>query len=274
MANGVTAKCLLIVFVAWSAFGSAENKERLKNLKEGFYFKSASYEISHPNWINLLLSSRPIQQSPWRPVFKLNSTLNILMMIIIANDCSTLNPGPTKNPCGVCTKRVRSNLRAIECEECYSWYHKQCLGINNAVFKALENHTSYVWTCCNCGLPSFSSSFFLSDIDSRNRFEVLSDLTSSENGSEPDFTIGSPLHSSSPARPSAKKSKADHLKILNVNFQSLPSKKVPFLAMLEEKTRILLLALNPGLPPHTETENIFLLITRSSEKTEHLTHNE
>ena len=68
--------------MAWSAFGSVENKERLKNLKEGFYFKSASYEISRPNWINLLLSSRPIQQSPWRPVFKLNSTLNMLMMII------------------------------------------------------------------------------------------------------------------------------------------------------------------------------------------------
>ena len=138
MANGVTVKCLLIVFVAWSAFGSVENKERLKNLKEGFYFKSASYEISRPNWINLLLSSRPIQQSPRRPVFKLNSTLNILMTTIIANNCSTLNPGPARNPCGVCTKPVRSNQQAIECEECYSWYYKQCLAINNAVFKALD----------------------------------------------------------------------------------------------------------------------------------------
>ena len=135
------------------------------------------------------------------------------MMIIIANDCSTLNPGPTKNPCGVCTKPVRSNQRAIEYEECYSWYHKQCLDINNAVIKALKNHTSYVWICCKCGLPSLSLSFFLSDIDSRNRFEVLSDLTSSENGSEPNFTIGSPLHSSSLTRPSAKKSKFDHPKI-------------------------------------------------------------
>ena len=57
MANGVTAKCLLIVFVAWSAFGSVENKERLKNLKKGFYSKSASYEISRPNWINLVKPS-------------------------------------------------------------------------------------------------------------------------------------------------------------------------------------------------------------------------
>ena len=171
------------------------------------------------------------------------------MMIIIANDCSTMSPGPTKIPCSVCTKPVRSNQRAIECEECYSWYHEQCLGINNAVFKALENHTSYVWICCNCGLPSFSSSFFLSDIDSRNRFEVLSDLTSSENGSEPNFTTGSPLHSSGPARSSAKKSKADHLKILNVNFQSLPSKKVPFLAMLEEENPDIVVGTESWLTP-------------------------
>ena len=97
--------------------------------------------------------------------------------------------------------------------------------------------------------PKLLSSFFLSHIDSRNRFEVLSDLTSSENGSEPDFTIGSLLHSSSPARPSAKKSIPDHLKILNVNFQSLPSKKVPFLATLEEETPDIVVGTESWLTP-------------------------
>ena len=64
MANGLTAKCLLIVFMACSAFGSVENKDRLKNLKEGFYSKSASHEISRRTGKSAIVKSSLFNNLP------------------------------------------------------------------------------------------------------------------------------------------------------------------------------------------------------------------
>ena len=54
------------------------------------------------------------------------------------------------------------------------WFHKQCLKINSAVFEVLAI-SSVSWICCNCGLPTFSSSLFLSfsSFDCKNSFDLL-----------------------------------------------------------------------------------------------------
>ena len=113
---------------------------------------------------------------------------------MIANDCSTINPGPIQNPCGECSTAVKSNQRTIECEECYVWFHKRCLGINSVNFKILEQHPSYVWIYCNCGLPSFTSSFLQSNLEYTNRFALLSDSVEYANEVSP-LHISSLLHS-------------------------------------------------------------------------------
>jgi len=80
-------------------------------------------------------------------------------LVLLCGDIS-LNPGPgEKHPCAVCDKPVKSNQKAIQCHYCDRWHHARCCEINNLVYDALAN-SSCMWICCDCGLPSFSSSFF------------------------------------------------------------------------------------------------------------------
>ena len=51
----------------------------------------------------------------------------IYMLIIISNDCSTMNPGPVKFPCGICKRPVKVNQRAVCCDSCDLWYHTNCM---------------------------------------------------------------------------------------------------------------------------------------------------
>ena len=54
------------------------------------------------------------------PVLHVASISRIIQLfLVIANYCSTLNPGPAKHPCGFCEKPTKSNKKAIQCEECY-----------------------------------------------------------------------------------------------------------------------------------------------------------
>ena len=100
------------------------------------------------------------------------------------------NPGPrTKYPCGVCSKACKWNQNCIVCDNCETWLHKQCIGIN--IFNQLAN-SSCTWICDDCGLPQFSSSLFESSLPTSNYFEALADNSDLE--SEP----SSPLMASSP----------------------------------------------------------------------------
>ena len=190
----LTAKLLLLLITGYSLF-TCQRQDTTCTSRKGIVFKSASFEISFLNWTNLLISLRSRRQIfSSTCALKLKSTVNVLLLIMIANDCSTINPGPIQNPCGECSKAVKSNQRDIECEECYVWFHKRCLGINSVNFKILEQHPSYVWICCNCGLPSFTSSFLQSNLEYTNRFALLSDSVEYANEASP-LHISSLLHS-------------------------------------------------------------------------------
>ena len=65
------------------------------------------------------------------------------LIMLLYGDIQT-NPGPRtpkapKYPCGNCRKNVNTNHKAMECEECFVWYHTKCMGIS-------ENFTRYI---CN-----------------------------------------------------------------------------------------------------------------------------
>ena len=166
----LTARLLLLLITGYSIF-TCQRQDATCTSRKCIVFKSASFHISFRNWTNLLISLRSHRQIFGSTLaLKLNSSVNVLLLIMIANDCSAINPGPIQNPCGECGKAVKSNQRAIECEECCVWFHKRCLGINSVNFKILEQHPSYIWICCNCGLPSFTSSF------SNRTWSILTDL--------------------------------------------------------------------------------------------------
>ena len=107
-----------------------------------------------------------------------NHGLFTLSLLILSGDIS-LNPGPLRYPCEKCGQAVRKSRRAIMCKECSVWFYQAGSYIKKFNFKTLEKHPSYVRSCCNCGLTSFSASMFSSGIVTSNRFDTLSDLPSS-----------------------------------------------------------------------------------------------
>ena len=58
-----------------------------------------------------------------------NSLHNGFIIIILMSGDIANNPGPIKFPCGQCGKSVRSNQRAIQCEECLYWQHIKCIDL-------------------------------------------------------------------------------------------------------------------------------------------------
>ena len=144
-----------------------------------------------------------------------NHGLFTLSLLILCGDIS-LNPGPQH----IHSKYVAKQWEkpgAIMCKECSVWFYQACSYIKNFNFKTLEKHPSYVRSCCNCGLTSFSSSMFSSGIVTSNRFDTLSDFPSSSpwnpTGTQATstylFRLGFPLHLSSPSHQKTEQKKRD-----------------------------------------------------------------
>lgn len=91
-------------------------------------------------WISGCL--KPILSSP-----KANSaqssqrSLLSIWLLLLAGDVEVnSDPSGGRHHCGVCSRVVRSNSKAILCEVCYYWLHIQCIGLNTNIFKALTSH--------------------------------------------------------------------------------------------------------------------------------------
>ena len=170
-----------------------------------------------------------------------------VLLFIIASACSTLNS------CDFCRKTIRKNQNTIACEKCLSWFHQKCMNMSDSHFKVLAEHPSYVWLCCTCGIPSFSFSLFLSEIETSNKYDVLSDSTHCSKDLTTDSlpTVWSPgptLQSSSPSHIQQRKRKGKvprNIKILNINCQSVSAKKDKFLTVIEDE--------NPDIVVGTES---------------------
>ena len=72
------------------------------------------------------------------------------------------NPGPVKFPCGQCFKPVKSNQKAILCDQCDSWYQLRCPpDMDDEEYYRLSNcQDESEWFCNTCILPNFTDSFF------------------------------------------------------------------------------------------------------------------
>ena len=106
--------------------------------------------------------------STWRQrkqnqlMFSKETRRSLLLLLILSGDIAP-NPGPIRNPCGMCEKPVRSNQRALLCDLCEIWFHLKCLpdsiAISNCEYDRLGCSTES-WYCFKCLLPQFSDSFF------------------------------------------------------------------------------------------------------------------
>ena len=176
---------------------------------------------------------------PWIPI-----------LIYLANDVEK-NPGPNpKYPCGICNKAVWWTKPAIACDMCNSWFHKQCLNMQSVIFTVLAN-TDTSWTCCNCGIPNFASSLF--DTTETNETSVLSTSNSSYNTSP-----GVPIHSSSPIPQGRQnKTRAQHTKIMVINFQSIKNKRAEFNNLLDSADTDIVIGTETWLRPEIRSAEIF-----------------
>ena len=125
-------------------------------------------------------------------------------LLILSGDLE-LNPGPgnCKYPCGVCSRPVKKNQKAVQCDSCDTWIHKKCMLMNTQIYEALAN-TSISWHCCSCGLPNFASSLFDStaSLNMSNSFEILNEYHDDNNQTVPPKFW--PTHHSTPSKRSPK----------------------------------------------------------------------
>ena len=105
---------------------------------------------------------------------KPKNTASALLLILLSGDIAC-NPGPIKYPCMICDKAVRWRQQAICCDSCDRWCHSACIEMPPSIYSVLENHMSYSWICCTCGLPNFASCLFnTTTLSLSNSFAPLS----------------------------------------------------------------------------------------------------
>ena len=145
---------------------------------------------------------------------RLRHSLTRITLILLISCHIQLNPGPKttkapKYPCGICHKNVNSNQKAMECENCLTWFHTKCIGMSKLNHQVHMQHSSYVWLCCGCGLPNFTDSSLFVSFHTSNPFDSLNDIDSDSNLNSSHTSVSSnfcsgnlsnPLHTSSPKK--------------------------------------------------------------------------
>ena len=107
----------------------------------------------------------------------------LVIALLLSGDIS-LNPGPVRFPCITCSKPVKSNQLAFQCDFCDRWIHRKCTNplVTEAEFRQLERFTdNFYCQECKDRLPHLSDSFF----DNSN----LSDETFSTNTTTNDASL-------------------------------------------------------------------------------------
>ena len=178
------------------------------------------------------------------------STISVLLVtldFLIALSCAHAlllcgdvesNPGPRKPkfPCGECHKACTSYRGAkasILCESCDTWFHADCVNIDNS-FLGILGRCDEPWECCNCGLPNYSSSLFdtLVESYSTDSSSSTSDCSNSSLRTSGSFSPDPPQAASSPTKNLSSERK-QHFKTLTINFQSIISKREEFWCLID-----------------------------------------
>ena len=162
------------------------------------------------------------------PVCRRKLVLLYLCSILLAQSYAPEpNPGPRpiKFPCAIYQKAVKWTTPRICCDSCDVWYHQECMGMSDCVYKGLKNIS---WECFKCGVPNLSTSIFDTTIfEDSNSFSPLSNTFSPES----DISFTFPNATSSPTRPApqrpAQSRKDLPLRVVMLNCQSVKANGKP-----------------------------------------------
>jgi len=75
--------------------------------------------------------------------------IEIAMLLLLSGDIA-LNPGPVKYPCTVCNLAVRTNQRALLCDQCGFSMHCSFCGVNKQQYQLYQNEVKFNWICLRC----------------------------------------------------------------------------------------------------------------------------
>ena len=84
----------------------------------------------------------------------------LILTILLSGDIH-YNPGPVKHPCTDCSKPVKSNQKAIQCDFCDLWIHLKCTKLTVSEYNLMsKSNDCFYCECCEDRLPNFTDSFF------------------------------------------------------------------------------------------------------------------
>ncbi|XP_072024987.1 uncharacterized protein [Amphiura filiformis] len=168
-------------------------------------------------------------------------------------------PRPPKYPCGECSKACTSYRGAkasILCESCNIWFHSDCVGLSESALDILD-HSDLPWECHKCGMPTFSSGIFNSTLLDKSSSEShLSNSRNLSSSSTSSSHPGSPLAKSSPSKTGTQRS-FQNLRLLEVNFQSIFSKRTEFWHLLDKVRPDVIYGCETWLNPNISNGEIF-----------------
>ena len=129
--------------------------------------------------------------------------------------------------CGNCDHLVSWSERGVACETCGRWFHAACQSINTKSYEDLGK-SDVLWHCEICNNDNYSYTMF----DLHGIGNTTSHTSQDCNSSiDSDFR---PFHSSTPSQQGRQnKFQSRPLRIINVNFQSIVSKKAETLELLD-----------------------------------------
>ena len=135
----------------------------------------------------------------------------------------------SRDHCGNCDLLVSWSERGVACETCGKWFHAKCRSIGSASYQQLCDPEA-LWYCDLCCNQNYSTTMFDlhgTELDHNENSFKDDSLISNEN----DFK---PFHSSTPNRfTRTDKIRGRPLRLLNVNFQSMVSKKPQIIEMID-----------------------------------------
>ena len=154
-------------------------------------------------------------------------------------DSSVSDNADSIYPCGKCHTPVTFGHKGLQCDTCSHWFHAPCQRVGDHQYDYLAE-SSCSWHCTRCNSQNYStkSTQNLSSFDTSNKYSLLDTSTNFE-----------PSVTSTPSKPNQQgkvnKKTNGHLKIANINFQSIRGKKPQFQAFLDSH--------KPGIVVGTET---------------------
>lgn len=124
------------------------------------------------------------------PVVSNSSHWLTVASLLLAGDVQP-NPGPApqwKNPCGICSRAVRSNQNVICCDVCYEWLHTKCIGMPNSEYQRLSA-SDEGWRCNRCHRTAFPFHDCSAISDSSTNDSLWVPTNSRRNASDPTASL-------------------------------------------------------------------------------------